>query len=405
MPDIAPQDAATEASGSDVDTQDNSLKRISSWGANAVGFASGSSIRSAGLFNRHKRRQEVHDDDEDIQVHHKSLLFNPKVEVEEVLAWAYRYKKIETSSVELKNLPRYDDLTAYDIPEDQERRLWSLEIKRLVKATTDKNLPLFDSGGFLKETTEEGFQQLADVADQILCNFAIIDHDNLLIKELEKTKRKEYPGYAYTKRCLHRLAEDMPDDMDEDNIKFKRPNYIGEHNREVYHILTDYATAIISRYLYRCATSPAWHSACVATLAKFAAKMKILEKDPARFAALSLESEEDQDEETDQYKRFDFWERGPASILSDEHRQDHGSNNLDTVYHHQEYQIRIGLIALFRKVFIDLIMNNNTLRTKQLGSIEMTSRIYRTGLQTSNSNHTLICRQVILPFLTSSPVR
>jgi hypothetical protein len=210
----------------------------------------------------------------------RPLDYKPSIELETILSFVHRYESLTIAGYECRNLPKDEDLSAYSIPELEERRLWKLEVARLVKAAESSEPFLFNSQGILDCISQENFQKLSDVADQIVCNLGILLHDNVLIGNPDKHKRNETRFYKLAKQDLQRLSDDLQD-RDEDILK-TRPVLLAERNRDLYFLLVDYVTSILARYFYRCAASKMWYNLCFATIAKYTTKLKILEKDPGK---------------------------------------------------------------------------------------------------------------------------
>lgn len=306
------------------------------------------------------------------------LDYEPDIKLETILAFVHRHESLTIAGYECRNLPKYDDLSAYGIPELEERRLWQLEVERLLKAATCPEPFLFNSHGVFEDISQENFQKLSDVADQIACNLGILFHDNALISNSDKYKRNEMRFYKKAKQVMQRLSDDLQDG-DEDTFKTKRPTLLTERNRDFYFVLIDYVTSTIARYLYRCAASTMWHNLCFATIAKFTAKLKILEKDPIKFASISLEAAEDLDDEKEQHEFLDFVDRGYRSL------KEEAPFDPKSLYHLVETNFREALHYIFLHVFGGVLFSHDI--KKRPDDIEICHRVYRTG---QNSSHTVI---------------
>ncbi|KAK4508798.1 hypothetical protein PRZ48_002537 [Zasmidium cellare] len=302
------------------------------------------------------------------------------VDTEKVIEYAQRYKGFRLRDYELVNLPKYDDVTAYKVPEREEIRLWRLEVERLVKAATGSQHILYDSKGKMTEPTPEAFKNVEAITDQLKCNLCIIYHDNALLDGGDKHERLEKRHFNACKRVLETRMSENTQDLDEDNYRRQRPRLLDKDNRELYFSFVDFITAIVARYLYRCGSNSMWHHACFSILAKWATKLKLLEKDPLSYAALSLENADDLDDEKDQLSYIDFLEK-----KWDPRKEEKFSPA--SMYHMVE--------SLFRDILFYIV--NYALRSPWISddsgpankAFEVTTRVYRNGIDASAS-HTVI---------------
>lgn len=320
----------------------------------------------------------------------RQLDYEPKIKIETILSFAHRHESLTISGYEFRNLHRYDDLGAYSIPEMEEQRLWQLEVERLLKAATSSEPIIFNSQGILDCISQDNFQKLSDVADQIACNLSVIVHDNSLINNFDKYKRTDMRFYKKAKQVLQRMSDDVQG-RDEDTLKTKRPALLTERNRDFYFLLVDYVTSILARYLYRCAASTMWYNLCFATLAKYTTKLKILEKDPVKFASMSLEAAEDLEDEKDQHDFLDFVDRGHRSLKDEE------PFDPKMVYRVVETSFRDAIHYIFLHVFGGVLFSHDV--KKRPDDIEICHRVYLTGQQ---SSHTVLSSDKLGEFAAAS---
>jgi hypothetical protein len=168
-------------------------------------------------------------------------------------------------------LPKFDDITQYGASEEQEKEMWMLDVERLLNVAQQRHMPLeFDGEGILGKSNEEGYQQLSDLGDQVLCNLRVCHHDAQLLALEFYPKLCFAQDYRSTKHYLQNR-------FDESTFE-QHPKLLKIRNKEVYSALIDYITAVVARLLVQVAKSRFWHTYCLAALAKWAAKLKYLEQ-------------------------------------------------------------------------------------------------------------------------------
>lgn len=307
------------------------------------------------------------------QYERRPLNYEAKVDIEHTLAFASRHKRLRLRDIELTDLPKYDDTSHYKIPEKEEQRLWRIEIERLVGAASSHEHILFDSNGKLGATNAAGFRDIEAISDQIACNIYIIHHDNGLLDAKDKHDRSEKRFFSTAKRSLEtRLSESV--EYEDDNFKRAKPRILDAHNREIYFAYVDFVTALLARYLYRCATAEGWHDICFSTLAKWATKLKILEKDPIAYASLSLEAADDLDDEKEQVDYLGFLDgKSPFSRKEEKF-------NPSEMYHFEESTFREVLIFMFIH-----LLRAPWGDSGEKAEFEITTRVYRSGLGESHT--------------------
>src|ERR1700733_10016891 len=113
-----------------------------------------------------------------------------------------------------EHLPNFDDVTQYGATEEQEKKLWTLEARRLLKVAECHEMPLeFDGEGILGESNEQGYQQLSDLGDQILCNFRVCLHDSQLLALEFCPDLCDVKEYRRLKRFLESRFDESPSDQ------------------------------------------------------------------------------------------------------------------------------------------------------------------------------------------------
>ena len=82
---------------------------------------------------------------------------------------------------EMKGLPKFDDLTRYDIREKDELELWQLEVRRLAEVAKSENPPSLEGDPELFGRADlDGYNNLHRLALQVLYAMGVVIHDNEL---------------------------------------------------------------------------------------------------------------------------------------------------------------------------------------------------------------------------------
>lgn len=190
----------------------------------------------------------------------------------------------------LRNLPKYDDCTPYVTEPDKIDDLFRAEVLKLIKFAELQQPPIFNSHGCLQGVGCKGFEDLSNLADQMLCISDVLTHDNSRHGVIfgRQVAGEAWDGLIRTRDNLRtRYAKD------ERHVEGGQPVILedgdqSQRNTRAFHSLLDYILAVITWWLVRCADSEYWRTEVVATLAQWAVKMKVISNDPVRCAEYSL---------------------------------------------------------------------------------------------------------------------
>ncbi|KAH0556907.1 hypothetical protein GP486_005307 [Trichoglossum hirsutum] len=190
---------------------------------------------------------------------------------------------------EMKDLPKFDDLTAYKVHPDREYEYWQKEVYRLVKiANSTEPLRLECREEWFGDADREGYTNLHKLSVQLQHALDVCEHDNELIAIEFSPVTANVRNYEKAHKRL--LREFNPDEGKE---RYQRDLRLQEHNDECYHALVNYITGMLVRVLIRTMDGNFWVENCIITVAKFAAKLKVLVFDLAGAATTSLEGTSD----------------------------------------------------------------------------------------------------------------
>jgi len=186
---------------------------------------------------------------------------------------------------EMKDLPKFDDLTPYGITAADELKLWELEVDRLVEvANGTRQNTLEDEGNRFGNADRNGYSKLQKLTLQLRYCLDIFIHDNeLILIELEP-RLANFKLYQVSHNTL--LKEFDPDLV---KLRYSRALRLEEYNDECVHALVDYLTGVMIRILLHTLDGNFWVENCVATVAKMAAKLKALVFNLPRAASTCLE--------------------------------------------------------------------------------------------------------------------
>lgn len=190
---------------------------------------------------------------------------------------------------EMKDLPKFNDLTRYDIREEDEMDLWKFEVGRLVTAVKSQTPPSLEGPPeWYGLADSDGYNRLHVMATTIKYALDVCMHDNelVLLEHQEPLANKEI--FASSHRSLLRNF-----DPAEGIILFDRKIKLAQHNDEAYHGLVNYLTAILARLLLRTVKGKFWVDNCLSTIAKFAAKLKVVGNDLPQAVSRTIEAQKD----------------------------------------------------------------------------------------------------------------
>ncbi|KAJ4299339.1 hypothetical protein N0V90_004584 [Kalmusia sp. IMI 367209] len=214
----------------------------------------------------------------------------PKLDIDSIKAKLHSHEHFEIKSgYAMSGLPKFHDLTAYDTSTEGEIRFWEKEVTRLVKAANSPNTVLLNGEeSWFSEADGDGYTNLHKVALQLQDALDICIHDNELLLLEHMPSQTDQHSYSSARGRLLR-------DYDPETAKerFQRHLRLDNHNDRYYHALVNYLTAMMLRVLLRTMRGALWEEHCVATVAKFAAKLKVLLNDLPRAASVCLKRTEE----------------------------------------------------------------------------------------------------------------
>ncbi|KAK0109762.1 hypothetical protein ONS95_002438 [Cadophora gregata] len=308
---------------------------------------------------------------------------------EDILKRATEHEKYNKGGISLTGLPKFDDLRNYGISTATENHLWQLEIRRLKADAASEDPLIFDSKGILDRTDSTTFEHLSHLADQIICNFSVIDHDNTLhVLEHCRWIATLSAAVRNFKDARTRLTTRF--EQDEDKVKARRPKTLDppEANQMVYFALVDYITSNVATLVVRSATSDYWNNHSLAILAKWAAKLKILSYNPSQYASLSLDAAEDllarmtDSDAKENIRVLKIRATDAGSESRDEMDIDSQAEADITGYYFQDhYSLRVRLANLFRYAVFALYASEKT--GNPPNCFELCTLVYETGLERS----------------------
>lgn len=184
----------------------------------------------------------------------------------------------------MSDLPKFDDLLPYGTTAEDETGLWEKEVARLVKiANSPAALHLHGEEDWFGKADRDGYTRLHKIAIQLQDALDICNHDNELLLIEHMSEQADRQTYNTAHNRLLRYY-----DPDEGKERFQRHLRLDNSNDRYYHAIVNYLTGMMVRVLLRVMRGALWEEQCVVTVAKFAAKLKILVNDLPMFAATCL---------------------------------------------------------------------------------------------------------------------
>src|SRR3569833_101288 len=202
------------------------------------------------------------------------------------------HKEYDTGTIKLPGLAKFDQTADYGLSDATEDELRYAEVVRLRDAMEGDGSTclLFNSNGAFGSTNEGGLRDLSNVADQVLCNFAIIALDNSLLAFRYSPNRydKAVALFSSSRRIL--VARFRNDGVGTTNGNQPKTMKSSAGNKRAYFALVDFISACIVRFLSRCAWSEKhyWGKNVLGILACLVVKLKVLYYDPTGNAQISL---------------------------------------------------------------------------------------------------------------------
>ncbi|KAK6364505.1 hypothetical protein LTS17_012128 [Exophiala oligosperma] len=312
-----------------------------------------------------------------------------EINEEDVLEVANWNEKFVRGPLVLEDLPKFDDTLNYGIDKEEEKRLVRLEVKRLIKDCVSESPLIFNSDNILGTTKPEAFKIISDFADQILCNLAIVSHDNqLLILEHSRAGielEKAASQFKLARGTLRRKFQQN------EKVKPRIPIRIEPEadNTKVYFALIDYATSSVARVLLRLASSKFWKSVNIAILARWAVKLKVLCHDPVTYARQALSDGEAIIEQLNASEDTEMFRIIRIRIGASRKPEAGGENGYDVheetdatqLYFSYNGMVRVWLDSIFRSCILGLYSTQWFLTAPS--TFEICTVVYEVGLSHS----------------------
>ncbi|KAJ4349472.1 uncharacterized protein N0V89_008087 [Didymosphaeria variabile] len=180
-------------------------------------------------------------------------------------------------------------LPKLDVEMDGEMNFWKKEVARLVNVANNSNAILLSGeDAWFGEADGDGYTNLHKVALQLQDALDICIHDNELLLLEHMPSQTDHQSYS---NARSRLLRDY--DPETAKERFQRHLRLDNNNDRYYHALVNYLTAMMLRVMLRTMRGALWEEHCVVTIAKFAAKLKLLLSDLPHSASICLKRTEE----------------------------------------------------------------------------------------------------------------
>ena len=228
--------------------------------------------------------------DDDAIHHQKFRLADLEIDEESICSGLDCHRRFKVKEgYEMKDLPKFNDLTRYDIDEGQEMRLWRFEVGRLVAAVKSERPVLLEGPSeWYGLADSDGYNRMHIMATTMKYALDVCVHDNELVLLEHQPLMMGKESFAGSYRNLIRDF-----DPDEGAIRYDKQIKLTKNNDEAYHSLVNYVTATLARVLIRTVTGKFWAENCIATVAKFASKLKVLAHDLPSAVSRSIDAQKD----------------------------------------------------------------------------------------------------------------
>ncbi|EPE04849.1 hypothetical protein F503_00003 [Ophiostoma piceae UAMH 11346] len=184
--------------------------------------------------------------------------------------------------VEITTTPKFGDLTQYGVSEENEKRVWAAEVRRLAAAVTDPGITQLEGpaewyGG---DADANGYSCLHDLAHSFQMALEICTHDDLIVAS------KSHPQQDYSHPIA--LSYNRLERNFDDKIQRRKFEHLGRGGNRAFHAFVNYVTATVAIVLLRTTDDDLWADNCLASLAQFASKMKVVGYDLPITTAISM---------------------------------------------------------------------------------------------------------------------
>ena len=297
-------------------------------------------------------------------------------EKESIIQAATNHDLYVIGKTTLRALPIYDDCVPYGLKSSTFNDLLDKEVDKLIALVTNESPPLFDSEGVLDGTSRKEFEDLSGLADQLFCNFSILNHDNSRHGiEIPTIASEAWDCLIASRRRLRKRYA-----QDQSRVEGWQPAVLSdpELNRKAYHKLLDYILGSVAWWVVRCAHSKYWKTQMLAILAQFTVKMKVVARNPVECAATTLaetyatiQRMKNESEFNDKLIKIGGKDR-EVDILSTE-------TDLSNLYYEEKMLLRQHLENIIHGVLESLTRHERS--GNEADSFEICTMIYRTGLE------------------------
>lgn len=206
-----------------------------------------------------------------------------------VMASIMTHKEYQSpgTDITIKDQPKYDCLDLYDVPQMKQVDLWKVEMERLWENTAlspDGELqtaPRFSCEGSLSASIgKSSYETLSSFHECLTWCWTICAHDNELITLENLPKLFDLDQYTRHRLVLINGVKRTPSRVS---------GILRNFDVSTFYELVDYLSATCARVLVQISANRFWQSISLAVLVMWATKMKVLARDPIKYAKASLD--------------------------------------------------------------------------------------------------------------------
>ncbi|KAL8296854.1 hypothetical protein RB597_006125 [Gaeumannomyces tritici] len=185
---------------------------------------------------------------------------------------------------ELTRLPRFSDMGQYQVTDAEQLELWAFETRRLVDIVNlGQPIELEGLEAWFGEADGDGYRRLNKLAQQLVFATEISYMDNeLILLEYYPIVSNPANFRASSGRLLDNFGPQGAIHTAKGSIR------LGQENDRCYQALVNYITGTLAQVLLRAMDGEFWDQNVIISLAKLAAKLKVVGLDLTKSAAVCL---------------------------------------------------------------------------------------------------------------------
>ncbi|KAK4204823.1 hypothetical protein QBC40DRAFT_164201 [Triangularia verruculosa] len=173
-------------------------------------------------------------------------------------------------------MPQFDSLSAYLPAGRDPKELWREEAARLVAEakSPEPNLDFSSIKRFMSEGTEEGYQDLARLAETVLSalSLCLLDNECINVEYCKQLANRD----RLKKLIQQARVSQTNSEWDEGGVGGDHADRVEDDSLDAIYALIDYISALLAKLLSQMATGKYWTDNILAVLTQRVTKLKVL---------------------------------------------------------------------------------------------------------------------------------